>query len=81
MSACFIPALTFALLCKISSAESQSFQRIALTSCRLSGVDGEARCGSYEVYEDRNTRKGRKIKLKVAVVPALGSKPLPDALF
>jgi hypothetical protein len=81
MSAYFIPALTFALLCIISSAESQSFQRIALTSCRLSGVDGEACCGSYEVNEDRHAWKGLKIKLKVAVLPAQGSKPLPDALF
>jgi hypothetical protein len=81
MSACFIPALTLALLCIISSAESQSFQRIALTSCRLLEVDGEARCRSYEVYEDRRARKGCKIKLKIAVPPALGSKPSPDALF
>jgi hypothetical protein len=44
-----------ALLCVVSSAESQSlkaqsFQRVALASCRLPGVDGEARCGSYEVH-------------------------------
>jgi hypothetical protein len=51
MSARFIPAGAIALLCVVSSAESQSFQPIALTSCRLPGVDGEARCGSYEVYE------------------------------
>ena len=75
-----------ALLCVFSSAESQSFkaqnsQRVALASCRLPRVDGEARCGSYEVYEDRLARKGRKIKLKIAVLPALGSKPAPDALF
>src|SRR5262245_48767184 len=46
-----------ALLCVVSSAESQSFfkaqssQRVALASCRLPGVDGEARCGSYEVID------------------------------
>jgi ketosteroid isomerase-like protein len=44
-----------ALLCVVSSAESQSlkaqsFQRVALASCRLPGVDGEAHCGSYEVH-------------------------------
>src|SRR5262245_15465696 len=81
MSARFIPAGALALLRIISSAESQSFQRIALTSCRLPGVDGEARCGSYEVYEDRGARKGRRVALKIAVLPALGSKPAPDALF
>jgi pimeloyl-ACP methyl ester carboxylesterase len=81
MSARFIPALAIALLCIVSCAESQSFQRIALTSCRLPGVDGEARCGSYEVYEDRRARKGRRVALKIALLPALGSKPAPDALF
>jgi pimeloyl-ACP methyl ester carboxylesterase len=75
-----------ALLCIVYSAESQSFraqssQRVALTSCQLPGVDGEARCGSYEVYEDRRLQKGRKITLKIAVLPARGSKPAPDALF
>jgi pimeloyl-ACP methyl ester carboxylesterase len=75
-----------ALLCVVASAESQplkaqSSQRVALASCRLPGVDGEARCGSYEVYEDRRARKGRRIALKIAVLPALGSKPSPDALF
>lgn len=75
-----------ALLCVVSSVESQismaqSPQRVSLTSCRLPGVDGEARCGTYEVYEDRRARKGRKIALKIAVLPALGSKPAPDALF
>jgi len=75
-----------ALLCVVSSAESQSFkaqssQGVTLTPCRLRGVDGEARCGSYEVYEDRRARKGRRIALKIAVLPALGSKPLPEALF
>src|SRR5262245_29679081 len=41
-----------ALLCVVSSAVSQSFkaqpsQRVALASCRLPGVDGEARYGSH----------------------------------
>ena len=86
MSARFIPALTIALLCIVSSAESQSFksrssQRVSFAPCRLPGVDGEARCGSYEVYEDRRARKGRRVALKIAVAPALGSKPASDALF
>jgi hypothetical protein len=76
-----------ALLCVVSSAESrsfkaQSYQRVALASCRLPGVDGEARCGSYEVYEDRGARKGRKIALKIVVLPAPGSKDrIPQTPF
>ncbi|MGH9769176.1 MAG: alpha/beta fold hydrolase, partial [Blastocatellia bacterium] len=45
------------------------------------GVVGEARCGTYEVYEDRRAQKGRRVALKIAVLPALGPKPAPDALF
>jgi ketosteroid isomerase-like protein len=75
-----------ALLCIVSFADSQSFkaqssQRAALTSCSLPGVDSKARCGTFEVYEDRRSQKGRKIALKIAVLPAWVSKPAPDALF
>jgi hypothetical protein len=81
MSARFTPAGAVAPLYIVSSAESQSFQRIAITSRSLTGVDGETRCGSYEVFEDRRAREGRRIALQVAVPPAPGPKPSPDALF
>lgn len=56
-------------------------QRVALNPCRIPDVEGEARCGTYEVFENRATRKGRRIPLKIVVLPALGPKPAPDALF
>lgn len=43
---------------------------IALAACRLPGVDTPAQCGTYEVWENRATRAGRKIALNLAVVPA-----------
>jgi pimeloyl-ACP methyl ester carboxylesterase len=43
---------------------------IALAACRLPGVDMPAQCGTYEVWENRATRAGRKIALNLAVVPA-----------
>jgi pimeloyl-ACP methyl ester carboxylesterase len=39
-----------------------------------------ALCGRYEVWEDRETKKGRKIALNVAVSPAL-AKAKPDPVF
>jgi len=54
---------------------------IVLTPCRLTEVDGEASCGTYEVYEDRVARRGRTIDLKVVVLPALHTRRAPDALF
>jgi len=59
----------------------QTIVRRPLQPCRLTGVEGEARCGTYEVYEDRTTRSGRKIALNIVVLPAEGAPPAPDPLF
>jgi pimeloyl-ACP methyl ester carboxylesterase len=37
-------------------------------------------CGKYEVWEDREAKKGRRIALNVAVIPAL-AKAKPDPVF
>jgi pimeloyl-ACP methyl ester carboxylesterase len=55
--------------------------RVALQPCKLPGLPEEVRCGSYEVYEDREAKSGRKIALNIVVVPALSSKPASDPLF
>jgi pimeloyl-ACP methyl ester carboxylesterase len=54
---------------------------LALAPCQLPGVSAPARCGSYEVFEDRAARSGRKFSLRVAVLPARSAKPAPDPLF
>ena len=33
---------------------------LALEDCRLPGVDGAARCGTFDVWEDRSAKKGRR---------------------
>jgi pimeloyl-ACP methyl ester carboxylesterase len=43
---------------------------IALETCRLPGVDSAAKCGTYEVWEDREARSGRKLQLELAIIPA-----------
>jgi pimeloyl-ACP methyl ester carboxylesterase len=43
---------------------------ITLDSCRLPGVDAPARCGTYEVWEDREAKTGRRIKIDLAILPA-----------
>lgn len=52
--------------------------RLALSDCRLPGVETPARCGTWEVYEDRAAGAGRKIALKVAVIPARRRAGEPD---
>lgn len=55
--------------------------KLVLAPCQLPGVAGPARCGSLEVWEDRAARAGRKISLRVAVLPARSARPAPDPLF
>ncbi|MGZ5031740.1 MAG: alpha/beta hydrolase [Usitatibacter sp.] len=43
---------------------------IALADCRLPGVETLAQCGTFEVWENRDTRSGRRLALNLAVVPA-----------
>ncbi len=50
--------------------------RLSLNSCTVAGV--QARCGEYEIFENRATRTGRKIKLKIVVFPATGTDRLSD---
>jgi pimeloyl-ACP methyl ester carboxylesterase len=43
---------------------------VVLDTCRLPGVDVAVRCGTHEVWEDRAAKAGRRIKLRIAVIPA-----------
>jgi pimeloyl-ACP methyl ester carboxylesterase len=43
---------------------------VALETCRLPGVEVAARCGRFEVWEDREAKSGRRIRLDIAVIPA-----------
>ena len=67
--------------CQTSSAIRQSPKpTIALTDCDIQGV-GKAKCGTYEVFENRAAKTGRRIKMNVVVFPATGDKREPDPLF
>ena len=49
---------------------------VTLTPCHIEGVKEELRCGVYNVFENRRTRTGRKLPLKIVLIPA--RKPHPD---
>jgi pimeloyl-ACP methyl ester carboxylesterase len=53
-------------------------RRPELTSCKEPYVPAEARCGTFEVFENRATRTGRKIPLRIVVLPATGPGRLSD---
>jgi pimeloyl-ACP methyl ester carboxylesterase len=54
---------------------------IKLEKCKPEGSKEEILCGTHEVYENRVTKTGRKISLKIVVFPATGSNKVADPLF
>ena len=52
-----------------------------LGPCSVEGLPEDARCGFFEVPENRATREGRRIRLHVAVLPATETPKEPDPLF
>jgi pimeloyl-ACP methyl ester carboxylesterase len=59
---------------------SRPAHRVDLKPCRVEGIPWPAKCGTYEVFENRATKQGRKIPLNVVVVPALAPSPEPEPL-
>ncbi len=54
--------------------------RLPLEPCRPDGMKEDVLCGTFSVPEDRAQADGRKIDLKVVVVPARTEHPQPDAI-
>jgi pimeloyl-ACP methyl ester carboxylesterase len=55
--------------------------RLKLEPCNNPQLTRDARCGKYEVFEDRAAARGRKIALNILVMPATGAKPAADPVF
>lgn len=68
----------FALLSVAAAQEVKSPARLQLTPCQVPEVAEKVLCGTYEVFEDRAARKGRKITIKVVVFPATRPEREPD---
>ncbi|MGE3958700.1 MAG: alpha/beta hydrolase [Vicinamibacterales bacterium] len=52
-----------------------------LHPCAIAEGPPDAYCGTYRVFENRETQAGRTIDLKIVVAPALKRDPRPDPLF
>ena len=72
--------VTLMLGARQSSAAYQAVKpgSLKLAPCEVRGIPGKSQCGNYEVYENRDSKKGRKIKLKILVLPATGKERVPD---
>ena len=55
--------------------------RVHLEPCWTVTETIEALCGTYDVYENRDTHAGRRIALNVMVIPTAASAPQPDPFF
>ena len=52
-----------------------------LHPCQIAEGPPDAFCGTHRVFENRATRTGRTIDLKIVVAPGLRRDPKPDPLF
>ncbi len=55
--------------------------KLVLKPCQVAGVQEELRCGTYEVFENRQTRRGRKLPLKIVLIPARSPHPEEGPVF
>jgi len=68
------------LLCSCSALRRTSgIDR--LQPCKFADGPSDGYCGTLDVWEDRVAKAGRKISLKIVVLPALKQKYAPDPLF
>jgi pimeloyl-ACP methyl ester carboxylesterase len=69
------------LLCALAPAAPGAAAAPAdhLKPCQIDGTSEPALCGTYQVWEDREARRGRKIALNIIVLPALEGPAAADA--
>lgn len=72
----------FALLFGVVACERGPADKatLPLSPCRLPRYPASVSCGTLEVEEHREAPNGRKVPLRVAVLPALTPHPAPDPL-
>lgn len=54
---------------------------VAFQPCLSNDGNTEGLCGTYEVFENRAKKTGRKLALKIMVLPALSGHAAPDAFL
>ena len=77
----FVMLLGVLVSLQTSSVAHQNGPTITLTPCEPRGIPGPAKCGTFQVFENRAKRTGRKISINIIVLPASGEQREPDPLF
>ncbi len=78
MSRRLLLAAALAVLAACAPPSPGSHGTVKLAECRLPGVERAALCGTQEVWEDREARRGRRIGIKIAILPARRRGTEPD---
>jgi pimeloyl-ACP methyl ester carboxylesterase len=69
------------LACGLASAcVAGASPPVDLRPCTLPGLEEPAFCGEHAVWEDRASKLGRKISLRIALLPARAANPEPDPI-
>jgi pimeloyl-ACP methyl ester carboxylesterase len=55
--------------------------QVVLVPCHIEGTPGQAQCGTYKVWENRETKQGRQLDLSIIVLSALDANTRPDPFF
>ncbi len=77
-----ISTLTLFILSGCSGENaSKAPPTLALNECRIPGVDNAVHCAKFEVFENRETKTGRKIALNIVVLTASARIKEPDPIF
>lgn len=63
------------------TVQPRTVGRVSLEPCRTADGNTEGLCGSYEVFENRQSKQGRKIALNIMLLPSTAAKPEPDPFF
>ncbi len=85
-AAVFMAGIVLIGACGSPGDGAKSTPKLVLSPCSLEIEEQRefaelgALCGRYEVWEDRETEKGRRISLNVVVIPAL-ARAKPDPVF
>jgi pimeloyl-ACP methyl ester carboxylesterase len=61
------------------TSESTAIER--LHPCKGEEGPTDAYCGTFEVFENRDTKQGRRLNLRIVVLPALSRDAKPDPVF
>jgi pimeloyl-ACP methyl ester carboxylesterase len=69
-------ALVSLIVLRSATQDANKSQTFQLKPCEVNKLKGN--CGALEVFENRATRRGRKIQLQILVAPATGPKREPD---